>query len=221
MTRFEETQWSMIERAGTDRVALDTLCRTYRPVIVAWFGRRGLSRETAEDYTQSFFARLLEKQTISAADPNRGRFRTFLLTSVRNFYLNELAKQSAQKRGGDQQHVSYADEGVAPDNPQDAFDRDFAAVLLAKALHRMEEEAIAAGRGDLFRHLRPFITETPDGTDYDRITQVLDMRRNTIAVAMHRLRTRMREIALDELRQTVSSEAAFQAELAALKHSIG
>ncbi|MEM1229129.1 MAG: sigma-70 family RNA polymerase sigma factor [Pseudomonadota bacterium] len=221
MARFQETQWSIIERAGNDRDALDALCRTYRPVVVAWFGRRGLSREVAEDYTQSFFARLLEKKTIDSADPSRGRFRTFLLTSVRNFYLNELAKQSAQKRGGDQQHVPYEDDGIASDSPQDAFDRDFAAVLLAKALHRMEEEAIAAGRGELFRHLRPFLIEAPDRNDYDKLTAVLEMRRNTVAVAIHRMRARLREAALEELRETVSSEAAFQAELDALKHSIG
>ncbi len=219
--RFNDTQWSLVQRATSDRLALDDLCRAYRPIVVAWFLRQRLTQDVAEDFTQGFFTRLLEKKTLEYADPARGRFRTFLLTSVRNFYLNELDKQFAQKRGGNLVHVPYEDDVSSRDSPEAAFDRDFVAILLAKALHRAQEEAVASGRGDLFRHLRVFLTEPPDANDYEKLADMLQMRRNTIAVAVHRLRSRMRELTLEELRETVSSEEAYAAELEALKHSLG
>ncbi len=200
---------------------METLCTTYRPAIVAWFVRQNLTRDVAEDYAHAFFARILENKALDRADPTRGRFRTFLITSVKHFYLNEIEKASAQKRGGTHRHESYDDQSSSSDSPEAAFDRDFVAILLSRALHRLQEEAVANGRGDLFRHLRRYLADPPDSDDYDVLVEALQMRRNTIAVAMHRLRKRLREIVLEELRETVASEEAFQMELDALKHSLG
>ena len=220
MYQFEDTRWSLVQRATHDKVALEVLCVTYRPAVAAWFVRQKLGRESAEDYTQAFFAHILEKNTIEFADPAKGRFRTFLLTSIKNFYLNEIAKSSALKRGGGHGHVPFDDQVVGSDSPEAAFNRDFVAILLAKALRRLHDESISSGKGDLFQHLQPFLAESPGPDDYQELASSLGMRRNTIAVAVHRLRARMREITLDELRDTVASEADFEEELATLKHTL-
>lgn len=223
---FETTKWSLVARAGGQaegsRKALETLCETYRPAVVKWFLYQGLGSDVADDLTQGFFAKLLEGNMLHVADAERGRFRTFLSSSLRNFYYHQLEKEGAQKRGGGAQHVAYEQtlQGTAENSPEQVFDQYFAKIVIARALRRLASESKRARKPELFQHLQHYLVESPDAEDYERLEHKLNMRRNTIAVAVHRLRKRLRELTREELRETVSDDRNLDSELRALKLSV-
>ena len=163
---FVTTHWSVVLRAGGSdttraRAALEQLCRNYWQPLYAYVRRSGHSREEAEDLTQEFFARLLAQNSVARADPARGRFRSFLLTSLKHFLANEWDKARAQKRGGGAQLLrlefdtaeTRCGSVVAPgDTPDRAFDRQWALALLEVVLGRLRQEYRDAGREEMFLH---------------------------------------------------------------------
>jgi RNA polymerase sigma factor (sigma-70 family) len=231
MSRFDSTQWSLVLRArgGAEeaRGALDALCRTYRPPVLAYVRSRGYHGDVAEDLTQSFFARFLEHGCYATADPMRGRFRAFLLTAVKRFLIDADAEAHAVKRGG-RFHFESLDSSV--DNvdasctneipPERAFERAWALVVLDAAMRRLRTEAEQAGKRKLFEQLREFLIERPDEADYARAAATLGLRRNTLAVAVHRLRHRLRELVRDELAQTTAGRGDLDAELGELRAAL-
>ncbi len=215
MSRFETTRWSLILAAGGEaaegRRSLQALCCAYRAPVLAYLRQLVNRDEDAEELTQAFFAYFLEQRVHDTADPERGRFRHYLRGAVRNFISAQRRDTRALKRGGNSHMLNdsvleeLACEG-AGSNPEAEFDRQWALTLIARALTRLESEASAAGKADWFVALRDFIVEPPDEADYQRLAEKLQMRRNTVAVAVHRLRQRLSELVDDEMNDTVASE---------------
>jgi RNA polymerase sigma-70 factor (ECF subfamily) len=229
MGRFETTRWSVVIRARGEpadaRLALETLCRAYRPPVLAFVRSRGYAADVAEDLVQAFFARFLERAWHSSADPARGRFRSFLLTAVKRFLIDADAEAAALKRGGGYRFESLDDsESSCPaggETPEHAFERAWAHAVLDSALARLRDEAEHAGKLPLFERLREFLVEPPDESDYASVAEALHLRRNTLAVAVHRLRQRLRELVREELLETISNPADLDEELRMLRGAMG
>lgn len=228
MSRFDHTtQWSLVLRArgaGREaRVALDVLCRTYRPPVLAFIRSRGYEGDAAEDLTQTFFANFLERASHAHADPLLGRFRSFLLTAVKRFLINAGEANRAQKRGGLARFEAFEDEtnGNDDDAPERAFERAWAYVVLDGALRRLRDEAEAAGKRGQFDRLRDFLVEAPDESDYERVAAELGLRRNTLAVAVHRMRQRLRDLVRDVVAETTAGRADLDHELRELRGAFG
>ncbi|GAB3515351.1 RNA polymerase sigma factor [Pseudoxanthomonas daejeonensis] len=222
---FNTTRWSLVieTRADSDsgRLALDTLCRAYRSPVVSYLRARGHSPSDAEDLAQAFFEQLLVHRLHAAADPERGRFRAFLLTALKRHLANQRDHETALKRGGGQVLVALDEDDAPADagalTPEQAFERDYALTVIERALERLRQEAIDAGKLALFDEVRGFLLEPPDPSEYAVLSARLNLRRNTLAVAIHRLRNRMRAMVRAELGDTVESAAALEAEMAALQ----
>lgn len=229
MGAFATTRWSLIAAARGDeaaaRAALNELCRSYRPAVLAYIRHAGNGREEAEDLTQAFFTRFLARRIDQSADPARGRFRVYLLTALRHFLHDEHSARSALKRGTGLLDEGEPDHERTPDgngmDPERAFERRFALALLERAMERLDLEAQAAGKGDWFAHLREFLIEAPDTAEYERVAQVLGVRRNTLAVAVHRLRHRYRELVRSELAEIAASAEDVEQEWRSLRALLG
>lgn len=235
MTRFQTTRWSIVlqAREGTSeaRAALEQLCRTYRTPVIAYVRRRGnCSAHDAEDLGQAFLTSFIEHATHSRADPARGSFRAFLLTALKHFLDDAGDRAGARKRGGHVQFESLdtADgaegEGIEiaseRDTPEQAFERAWAEAALRAAMRRLQAEAAAAGRAPLFERLSEFLIERPSDADYRRLAVELDMRSNTVAVSVHRLRRRLRELLHGELADTAADANGLQGEFDQLHRSL-
>ena len=234
MNRFQTTRWSIVLRArGTtaqSRQALEELCRTYRVPVIEYIRRRsrGRSAEDIEDLGQAFFAHFLEHAYHAHADPARGSFRAFLLTALRNFLADAGEQERTLKRGGNIRFQSLdALEGNSEsaaiadrDTPDQAFERAWAEAALRAAMRRLQEEASAAGRSSLFDRLCEFLVERPSEADYERVAAALHMRRNTVAVAVHRLRRRLHQLMEEELADTTVDADGLNGELDQLRGSL-
>ena len=158
------------------------------------------------------------------ADPGRGRFRGFLLASLRNFLSSQREHDNAGTRGGGQAALALEPGVDLVDTramtPEQVFERDYALTVIARALDRLREEAASAGKAGLFDQVSGFLLEPPDAQEYAELAGKLDMRRNTLAVAIHRLRTRLREMVRMELCETVDSPDALDAEILALRRAL-
>jgi RNA polymerase sigma-70 factor (ECF subfamily) len=231
MAKFDSTQWSLVLRARADtldaRTALDCLCRTYRPPVIAYIRGRGYPPDASEDLTQSFFARFIENAYHASADPARGRFRAFLLVTLKRFLINQEAEAHTLKRGGDISLRRLDDsqlnvEQIAIDSvgPEHAFERSWAMSVLDAAMRRLHAEAREAGKLEMFEQLSEFLTERPDEADYERAARALNLRRNTLAVAVHRLRHRLRELVRAELAQTTAAREDLETELRDLRATL-
>jgi RNA polymerase sigma-70 factor (ECF subfamily) len=214
---FVTTHWSLVVSAGRNdtphaRNALEKLCRSYWFPIYAFVRRQGHSPHDAQDLTQEFFARLLEKNYLAGADPAKGRFRSFLLASLKHFLANEWDKTKAQKRGGGQIlipiDVATAETscGIEPtDNltAEKIFERRWALTLLEQVLRRLRAEYVRDGRGNLFEQLKPTLTEVSRSVRYAEIAARLGTNEGAVKVAVHRLRQRYREVLRAEIADTV------------------
>jgi len=232
LDRFQTTRWSLILEAREgdvrSRRALETLCRTYRAPVLAYIRARG--RDDAEDLAQGFFTTLIERGYHANADPQRGRFRAFLLTALKRYLSDASDHIYAVKRGGNVQirsldHSLDKIESLLPstgiDSPESSFDREWAHAVLHSAMRRLRSEAKAAGKANLFDNLSEFLIEPPDEADYQRVAEHLNMRRNTLAVAVHRMRQRLRELVCRELAQTAADDGDLEQELEDLRHCLG
>ena len=233
VNRFQTTRWSIVLHAGREtagaRAALEELCRTYRSPVIAYVRGHGRSADEAEDLGQSFFARFIEGAYHAQADPARGTFRAFLLTALKRFLDDANERAHAQKRGGKIQFQSLdalagdhneAENVLDRDTPEQAFERAWAKAALRAAMRRLRAETAAAGRSALFDQLCEFLAERPSESDYDRVAAVLKIRRNTVAVAVHRLRQRLRELVQAELADTAIDAAGLNRELDQLRNSL-
>lgn len=221
------THWSVVLAAGGSESsaaeALDALCRRYWPPLYAYVRRLGRGREEAQDLTQEFFARLLERKHLQLADRDRGRFRTFLLTSLQRFLVNEWEKEKAVKRGGgranfvslddrdleEPERIEPADERTAAK----AFDQRWALTVLDEALSRLRDECRAGGKEQLFEALKDFVWGDKSAASYGEIGSAVGMSEGAVKVAMHRLRARFREVLREAIAQTVSTPAEVDEEL--------
>lgn len=216
--RFATTQWSIVLSAGRRSApdsegALSALCETYWSPVYFFVRRQGHDPDAARDLTQEFFARVLEKNYFAQADPDRGRFRTFLLACVRHFLSNERERQQAQKRGGKAPPISLEAESAeglyeieVPDDrtPEKVFDARWAAILLSRALARVEADYAADDRSALFAEIRGHLTGDGAPDAHATAAHTLGMSEGAIRVAVHRLRKRFREALLEEISATVA-----------------
>ncbi len=224
---FATTRWSVVLAAGaTDpgraRPALETLCRAYWMPLYGDARSRGADRHRAEDLVQGFFAEFLEKGWAADADRERGRFRTFLRTAFRRFCADEHERAHASKRGGavatlsldfEEGETRFQAEASRDMEPDRAFERRWALALLARALDRTRREEQAAGRGEAFETLVPWIGGSGEVRPYAEVATRLGSTEGAVRVAVHRLRARYRERLRDEIRDTVRDEAAVDDEI--------
>lgn len=225
--QFQTTRWSLIVRARGEgapaRAALEVLCRAYWFPLYAFARRNGLSRHDAEDLTQAFFSHVLASDFVARAEPEKGRFRSFLLASLRNFMAKEHARESAQKRGGGVRAVDF-DENAAEERlgltmaraeltPSEHFERDWALALLEQALDRLGAEQRAMGKAELFAKLRPLLRAGPQRGDYEAVAAEFGLAKGSLTVTVHRLQQRYRELVRAEILHTVASPTDLDDEL--------
>ena len=216
--QFTTTHWSVVLAAGQRELpqaaeALERLCRTYWYPLYVYVRRQGKSPEDAQDLTQDFFCRLLEKNYLAKADRDRGRFRTFLLGSMNNFLVNEWKRAGRLKRGGGVEFLSidaaaaedrYAAEPAKDSNPDAAYEQRWAVTLIEQVLAALSQEFKAADKARLFEELKGFIWGDKSTASYAEIAGHLNLTEGSVKVAVHRLRQRFRELLRAEVAHTVA-----------------
>lgn len=214
---FATTHWSVVSAAGKDDLpqaadALEKLCRTYWYPLYAFVRRQGKNPEDAEDLTQQFFSRLLEKNYLAKADRDRGKFRTFLLRSMKNFLVNDWKRASRIKRGGAQSFISldlhaaedrYVTESTAEANPENAYEQQWATALIEQVLTVLGREYVTVEKRRLFEGLKGFLWGDKSSLSYADLGQQLALSEGAVKVAVHRLRQRFRELLRVEVAHTV------------------
>ena len=214
---FATTCWSVVLAAGqsTDSrstAALDRLCRDYWSPLYFYVRRRVTDVAEAQDLTQAFFERLLEKRYLASADPDRGRFRAFLLTAFKHFLSKEWDKARAQKRGGNRLHFALhfpdanAEYDLEPHHELTAetiYERRWLLSVLDRVLKQLEQECAGQGKRDHFSHLKDFLSGHSDQTSYANAGQALGLSPDAAKMAAHRLRTRYRQLLRNEIARTV------------------
>lgn len=232
---FVTTHWSVVlsaqdKSSAQSAAALESLCRTYWYPLYAYARRAGHSPTNAEDLTQSFFARLLEKDYLQSAAQQKGKFRTFLLIALKRFLANEWDRQHAQKRGGyvpaisiDQQQAEsrFAAEPSHNLQPDVLYDRQWALTLLDRAMNRLREEYVATGRTRLFEALRNLLVKDESSLPYADVAAQLKLTEPAVKMAVHRMRARYRDILHEEISQTVTSAVEVEEELRHLFAAFG
>ena len=227
---FATTHWTVVLAAGQRHTpqadgALEELCRTYWFPLYAYVRRRGHTKEDAEDSVQAFFARFLEKNYLAGLSAERGRFRAFLLASLKHFLINEWKKSQRLKRGSGETLLSLdwqtADTkfqvvSTSEPGPDQAFDREWALALLAKVIERLQSECAADGKATLFAQLKVFLTTGKGESAQRDVAQALGLEEGAVRVAIHRLRKRYRQLLRDEIAHTLSDAAMVDEEMRAL-----
>jgi RNA polymerase sigma factor (sigma-70 family) len=226
---FATTRWTVVVAAGGVRapqtdLALEELCKIYWYPLYAYVRRQGHGLEDAEDLTQAFFARFLEKNYIEGLSSDKGKFRSFLLASLKNFLANEWDRNKRLKRGGgaiplsmdlqegDTRYVVLPADNLSPDK---IYDRAWAITLLERVLARLRDESDADGKSQLFDQLKPFLTAGKNAP-YAIASSTLNMSEGSIRVTVHRLRKRYRELLKDEISQTLTDPTQADEEMRAL-----
>lgn len=223
---FPTTQWSLVLAAGDQGAAsgnraLAELCRAYWRPLYTFVRRRGFPEDEARDLTQEFFLLLLERDVVARADRERGRFRTFLLATLRNFLADEHDRRTAQKRGGGARHVSWdeleEDESDVLALPPSAtaelcFDAAWARMLAQRALDLVRENYAQRGRANLFGALHGFLTGG-DAPSYAAAREQLGLSESAVTSAIHRLRQDYRAALRHLVAQTVRDIADVEDEL--------
>jgi RNA polymerase sigma-70 factor (ECF subfamily) len=207
------------------REALERLCAAYWFPLYAQVRRRGHRPEDACDLIQEFFASLLRRESLSRVGPEKGRFRTFLLTSLNYFLADKSDYRRAARRGGGRPVVEldalsaeerFALEPATEETPSLAFDRQWVAALMQRAIDRLRAEHDEAGKSTQFSRLGVFLDREPEAGEYEALAGPLGVTPNAIAAAVRRLRVRLRELALAEAAETLGDAAEAEAELRAL-----
>jgi RNA polymerase sigma factor (sigma-70 family) len=232
---FKTTRWTVVLAAGAaatedSREALRVLCEQYWYPLYAYLRRTGLDASESEDLVQGFFLRLLEKNVLQAADPRRGRFRSFLLISLKHFVSNEWDRGRAKKRGGASPPISlelstaeyrYRIEPRDDSTPETAYDRQWAQMVLDHGISRLRAEFRDVGKEALFDHLKRYLTSDADGPPYAETAAATGMSEGAVKVAVHRLRRRYRAVLENDIAQTVASPEDVQDEIRYLISIIG
>ena len=224
---FVTTHWSIVLTAGRcdtprAREALSKLCQTYWYPLYAYVRGRGHAREDAQDLTQEFFARLLEKNWVGSADRQKGRFRSFLLIAMKRFLSDEWDKARAQKRGGgvpllplqfDTAETRLSREPVDEVTPEHSFERRWVLTLLDEVLKRLRTEYEQEGNAKLFAGLHPCLVGDRTSLPYAELATKLALSESAVKSAVHRLRRRYRKLLRAEIAQTVADPDEVDEEL--------
>jgi RNA polymerase sigma factor (sigma-70 family) len=224
---FLTTRWSMVLHARDkaspgSKEALESLCQTYWYPIYAFVRGTGRSAPDAQDLTQEFFVRLLTRDFLRLVTLDKGRFRAFLRMALTRFLANEWDRARAQKRGGGATHLSFdtalAEERLGREQagmlaPDRTYDRRWALTLLDEAMNRLEKEYNSAGKTDLWRRLKPYLTAERGSIAYPEIALALGLAEGAARVAVHRLRKRFREVFRQTIADTVSTPEEVESEL--------
>jgi len=230
--QFNTTHWSLIAalpgraddpEAGRAREALEHLCDAYWRPLYAFARYSGHSAEDAQDLTQAFLARVIETGGLGGADPERGRFRSYLLGAMKHYMANARNRARARKRGGGRRFVdgdiaemesriaAHADDATSPTDADQAFDRDWARETTAAALRDLGAEWADRGRADQFEALSPVLTG--EGPARSELAAGLGMTENAVSVAIHRLRHRYAVLVREAVARTVADEADVEDEM--------
>jgi RNA polymerase sigma-70 factor (ECF subfamily) len=223
---FATTHWSVVLAAAENNApqsatALERLCRTYWYPLYAYVRREGYSPADAQDLTQEFFARLLARHSLAQVAPEKGRFRSFLLAAMRHFLSDQRDRASAVKRGGGAEVLSldaqeaeerYRLEPVDHLDAEKIYERRWAMTLVEKALERLRDESVAAGKGGLFERLRRFVAGESEAT-WGEAAAELALSEGAMKAAVHRLRERYRVLLRDEIAHTVADPAEIEEEV--------
>jgi len=227
---FATTHWTVVLAAGqrhtpqADR-ALEELCKSYWFPLYAYVRRRGHAREDAEDLVQAFFERFLARNYLEGLSAERGRFRAFLLASLKNFLTNEWKKSQRLKRGGGETVLSldwqtadtkFQVAATTEPSPDKAFDREWAVALLARVIDRLRNECADEGKTRQFDQLKVFLTAGKGAVPHAEVGRSLGMDEGAVRVAVHRLRKRYRELLRDEIAHTLSDSAMVDEEMRSL-----
>lgn len=224
---FPHTRWSVVlaatrESSPESVVALETLCRAYWYPLYVCVRRFGHTQHDAQDLTQEFFCRLLQKRWLRTADPSKGRLRTFLITALKRFMANEWRRAVAGKRGAGKVPVPidstfaesrYVAEPGGHCAPEEAFDRQWALTLLELTTQRLQAEFAAAGKARDFAALKHCLAAAHGTIDYPALTRQLGISEGAARVAAHRLRKRFRELYREEIAHTLAGDTDLEAEL--------
>lgn len=230
---FATTRWSVVLAAqqGTGTAAadaLETLCRAYWYPLYAYVRRRGNSPEDAQDLTQAFFARLLDRDWLNGIVPERGKFRSFLLVALQRFLANDYDRRTAQRRGGREAPLSLdadlAEQRYAAEpslGPDEMYDRRWAMTLLDTALDRLQSEFARDGKADEFEALKGWLTAGRGEIPYERLAAGLACSEGAARVAVHRMRKRFRELFRETIAQTVAEPAQVDDEMRYVANILG
>jgi len=227
---FYTTRWSVVLAAqgkstGDAFESLEALCRQYWPPLYSYVRHRGHAAHDAQDLTQAFFARLLEKDWLTAVDQEKGRFRSFLLMALKRFLANEWDRSQTQKRGGGVEVVSldaglaeslYAADHVAAMRADSLYEKRWAFTVLENVMLRLRQEHEAAGRLEEYGQLKTWLTAERGSIPYDELATALGMEPASARSAVHRLRKRFREVFREEVAGTVADPAEVDDEMRAV-----
>jgi RNA polymerase sigma-70 factor (ECF subfamily) len=226
-SRFRTTSWSLILAAankptGNSREALARLCEIYWNPVYGFIRRSGYDADDAQDLTQGFFALLIEKNYLQAADRQGGRFRSFLLTAVKHFLANEWDRVNALKRGGGQIRVPldstdaetwYAASTADPVTPEILFERRWAVSLLEQVMARLRASYAASGKADQFELLSTFLNRDPDEPRYAEAASAAGMSPGALRMSVLRMRRKYRELLRAEIGETVAKKEEIDDEI--------
>jgi RNA polymerase sigma factor (sigma-70 family) len=215
------TEWSQVltARDGSDteaRQALERLCQTYWQPLYAFVRHQGAAPDEARDLTQGYFAELLEKDFLSAVDPSKGRFRAFLLASMRHYLSHQRDRDRAQKRGGkattlpldiDSGERAYKLEVADNLTPEDLYEVQWAMTVLHRAFSRLESEAGTQGNSNRLQHLQPYLTSSDEEIPYRQTAELLGMTESGVKSAVRRLRQHLGTCLRAEIAETVADPA--------------
>ena len=224
-SQFPTTRWTMVVAAGDPhrkeaRSALVALCENYWYPLYAYLRRRGYAADQAQDLTQDFFVRMLEGRYLDRADPEKGRFRSFLLTSLKFFVADEEDRQRAHKRGGgavvslefSAGEDRYQREPAHDETPERLFERRWALSVLDQVVEKLRTEFVRHGRPEHFDQLKVFLLGRSDAP-YAALALEMNTSEGALKVAIHRLRKRYRELFRQEIADTVADPAEVESEL--------
>ena len=224
---FATTHWSVVLRAagqpGTpaSSQALEQLCRNYWYPLYDFVRRQGRSPEDAQDLTQDFFAHLLSNGFPYGPRPERGKFRSFLLVALRHFLVDQHRHAGAAKRGGGQTPISlevnhaeerFSEESQGASTPEKLYERAWAMTLLERARLRLGNEYVAAGKGGLYERLKAFPLAGKHDQSFEQASAELGMSVGALKAAVHRMRSRYRELVREEVAHTVADPSELQEE---------
>ena len=232
---FATTRWSMVVAAGAratphSEEALARLCEAYWYPLYAYVRRWGCTSDEAQDLTQEFFARLMEKGYLRQADPHRGRFRSFLLAALKHFLADEWDKAHACKRGGQVQFIAldsqaaegrYWEEPVSDLTPEKLYEQRWACILLERVMQRLEQDSAEAGKAHFFEALKPFLVGESRSVSYAELAARLGVSEAALKMKVQRLRHRYQRLLREEIAHTVASAEEVEDEIRYLFRVLG